>query len=236
MVVLSSRSRTLNIGTNQATAPDPADNPNWMRWNNFGIGLLDQLQYADAVNAFGNVVKLRPDYADGYVNIALTEMQWEKYGSAQASIDKARALSPNSPRVLYYAGILERRENHFEKGTEDLQRVVEMAPQCRDAVRELGISYYRQHKYEEAMKQFDALLKIDPDDLSAHYNLSLLYRRMGMMEQATKEQAIFVDLKADPGAPTYSLDYLRLHPEVSAESIPWHVHSDIQTPMTQGAH
>ena len=29
--------------------PDPGDNADWMRWNNLGIGYLDQLQYADAI-------------------------------------------------------------------------------------------------------------------------------------------------------------------------------------------
>ena len=33
--------------------------------------------------------------------------------------------------------------------------------------------------------------------------------------------------KVDPGAPTYSLNYLRIHPEISLESIPWHIHSDL---------
>jgi hypothetical protein len=36
-----------------------------------------------------------------------------------------------------------------------------------------------------------------------------------------------VDKKVDPGAPTYSLGYLRAHPEISTESIPWHMHSDL---------
>jgi len=38
---------------------------------------------------------------------------------------------------------------------------------------------------------------------------------------------MFVDKKVDPGAPTYSLNYLRDHPEISTESIPWHMHSDL---------
>ncbi len=42
------------------------------------------------------------------------------------------------------------------------------------------------------------------------------------------QQAMFVDKKVDPGAPTYSLNYLRVHPEISTESIPWHVHSDLE--------
>jgi hypothetical protein len=71
------------------------------------------------------------------------------------------------------------------------------------------------------------LQKIDPDDLAAHYNLSILYRRMDMEQQAADQQAAFVTKKFDPGAPTYSFDFLRQHPEISIESIPWHVHTDL---------
>jgi hypothetical protein len=47
------------------------------------------------------------------------------------------------------------------------------------------------------------------------------------MQEARDQQGMFADKKVDPGAPTYSLDFLRAHPEISAESIPWHVHSDM---------
>jgi tetratricopeptide (TPR) repeat protein len=83
------------------------------------------------------------------------------------------------------------------------------------------------HRYEEARKQFEALQALDPDDVSAHYNLSLLYRRMGMEEKAAEQAALFVTKKTDPGAPTYSLDFLRKHPEISTESVPWHMHTDL---------
>jgi len=77
------------------------------------------------------------------------------------------------------------------------------------------------------MEQFEALQAIDPDDLAAHYNLSLLYRRMGMKDKAKEQSAMFVTKKVDPGAPTYSLDFLRKHPEISIESVPWHMHTDM---------
>jgi hypothetical protein len=37
---------------------------------------------------------------------------------------------------------------------------------------------------------------------------------------------MFADKKTDPGAPTYSLNYLHAHPEITIESIPWHLHTD----------
>jgi tetratricopeptide (TPR) repeat protein len=227
IVEIASRSRVLKIGANEPEAAEPSDNPDWMRWNNLGIGYLDQLQYAEAVNAFDQVVKLRHDYADGYINVALTDIEWEKYGSARASIQKALSLSPNNARALYYTALLERRAGHSDAELNDLLEVVKQYPQSRDARRELGITYYQRDDNEHAVEQFEALQAIDPDDLAAHYNLSILYRRMGMKDKAAEQQAMFSTKKFDPGSPTYSLGFLRKHPEISNESKPWHVHTDM---------
>jgi Tfp pilus assembly protein PilF len=226
VVELASRTRTLNLGDNPAAAPDRQDNPDWMRWNNLGIAYIDQLQYADAMNAFENVVKLRPDYADGHINVGLAFIEWEKYSSARPSLEKALELSPNNARALYYLALVERREGRYDEEVADLQRVVEQYPQARDPRRELGIAYYQRHSYDEARQQFEALQAIDPDDLAAHYNLAVLYRRMGMKERAAEQAAFFATKQVDPGAPTYSMEFLRKHPEISNESVPWHMHTD----------
>jgi Tfp pilus assembly protein PilF len=231
VVELASRTRVLNFGENPAV-PDKQDNPEWMRWNNIGIGYLDQLQYADAMHAFEQVPKLRPDYADGYTNIALTYIEWEKYSAARPSLEKALEVSPNNARALYYLALVERREGHFDEELADLQRVVEQYPQARDPRRELGIAYYQRHSYDEARQQFEALQAIDPDDLAAHYNLAVLYRRMGLKEKAAEQAAMFATKQVDPGAPTYSLEFLRQHPEISNESVPWHMHAEPQHPVT----
>ncbi len=226
VVEISSRTRTLNIGDNEVTQPDPHDNPDWMRWNNYGIASLDQVQYSDAVHAFARVVKLRPDYADGYTNIALTNIQWEKYGSARNSLGEALRLSPDNARALYYMALVERRTGNSEAEIADLEKVVAQYPMSSDARRELGKSYYREHRLQEARTQFEALQQIEPDDVAAHYNLSLIYARLGEDDKASEQAALFADKKADPNAPTYSLDFLREHPELSTESVPWHMHKE----------
>ena len=227
VVEITARTRTLQIGDNAPSAPDPQDNPDWMRWNNLGIAYLDQLQYAASVNAFSQVVGLRPDYADGYTNIALTEIEWEKFASSRNAVEKALTLSPNNARALYYRALLERRAGENDAELADLQEVVQQFPQSRDARRELGITYFQRDDDEHAMEQFQALEAIDPDDVAAHYNLAVLYRRMGMKPQAEKEQALLLTEKNDPEALTRSLTFLSDHPEVSNESIPWHIHTDL---------
>jgi tetratricopeptide (TPR) repeat protein len=255
IIEITERTRTLNVGENAATpqgpqnvasqspapqtqaAPSPAaqDNPEWMRWNNFGIACLDQSQYADAVSAFAQVVKLRPDYPDGYTNIALTNILWEKYGSARSSLERALALSPDNARALYFMGLVERRTGNSEAEVTDLEKVVAQYPRSSDARRELGKSYYRLNRLQEAEVQFETLQSIEPDDVAAHYNLSLIYARLGMDDKASEQATLFADKKADPNSPTYSLEFLRDHPEVSTESVPWHMHKDISLDLAGNA-
>jgi tetratricopeptide (TPR) repeat protein len=164
---------------------------------------------------------------DGYTNIGLTNYEWEKYSEARVGLEKALSLNPDNARALYYMALVERRAAHADEEIADLKKVVAMYPQSRDARRELGISYYQQDKNKLALEQFEALEAIDPDDLSAHYNLAILYRREGMKEKSRLESIMFTTKKQDPGAPTYSLDFLRKHPEISTESVPWHMHTDL---------
>jgi Tfp pilus assembly protein PilF len=235
VIELAARSRVIHIGDNAVTAPLASDNQDWMRWNNLGIGYLDQLQYDDASRAFEQVIRLRPDYKDGYVNLGLNYIEWEKYGEARAPLEKALSLHPHDARALYYLALVERRQRHSEAEIADLNEVVAQYPQSRDARRELGISYYQQHRIDDAMAQFKALQAIDPDDVAAHYNLAILYRRIGMKQQASVEAAQYAIKRIDPGAPTYSLDYLRNHPEISNESVPWHIHAETMSAATAAA-
>ena len=195
-----------------------------MRWNNYGVALLDAQQYAGAVGAFERVAKMRPDYADAYTNAAVVQIQWEKYDEARGSLAKALGLAPGNARALYYRALVRRNEGQLDLAIADFEEVVKSFPRSRDAHRELGFSFYQQHKYDEARAQYELVQGIDPDDLSAHYNLSILYRRLGMKARAAEEAAKFADQKDDPTASTFALEYLRQHTQVAKESVVWHAH------------
>ena len=224
VVDMASQTRTIVLGKNDPVTPGATENKEWMRWNNFGIALLDAQQYAASVKAFEQVAKLRPEYGDAYTNIAIVQIQWEKYDDARPNLETALKLMPNDSRALYYRALVERNEGNLDKAIADLQVVAKKFPLSRDAHRELGFSYYQQHKYSLARTEYEAVQGIDPDDLAAHYNLSILYRRLGMKDQAKQQAAMFADQKDDPTASTYALEYLRKHTEIANESVVWHVH------------
>ncbi len=232
IVDMASQSRTLQTGENKPGTPGPEENKEWMRWNNYGIALLDAQQYAASVYAFERVAKLRPDYADVYTNMAIVQIAWQKYNEARPNLERALTIAPeNAPgsassraRALYYRALVERQMGRTDMTIVDLQKVAASFPESRDAHRELGFTYYQLHQYELALAEYEKVQSIDPDDLAAHYTLSILYRRLGMTDRARQQAAIFADQKDDPTASTYALEYLRAHPEVANESVVWHTH------------
>jgi tetratricopeptide (TPR) repeat protein len=234
VVAMATASRVIHVGKNAATPPAESENKEWMRWNNYGIGLLDALQYAASYDAFRQVAKLRPDYADAYTNMAIVDIQWERYQDARPNLEKALELSPENARALYYRALVERNKGELDRTIADLEEVEKQFPLSRDAHRELGFTFYQLHRYPEALKEYETLQENAPDDLAAHYNLAILYRRLGMKDKSVREARIFADQKDDPTANTYALEFLRKHPELANESVPWHTH-ELEMPPTDVA-
>jgi tetratricopeptide (TPR) repeat protein len=224
VVEMASETRTLTVGDNQPEKPMQGENPEWMRWNNYGIALLDAQQYQAGVQAFERVASLRPDYADAFTNMAIVQISWERYNDAKDNLAKALTLLPGDPRALYYRALVERNAGQTKEAIVDLEAVLVKYPRSRDALRELGFSYYQLHDYANSRSAYERLQVVDPDDLAAHYQLAILYRRLGDKERAAIESAKFADQKDDPTASTYALEFLGKHPEVAAESVVWHTH------------
>jgi tetratricopeptide (TPR) repeat protein len=235
VIEMQSETMTFNVGENAPVPPGPEENKEWMRWNNYGIALLDAQQYQAAVQAFERVAALRPDYADAYTNMAVVETSWERYDDAKANLAKALALLPGDARALYYRALVERNAGQVREAIEDLKAMLVRYPRSKDGLRELGFAYYQQHDYPQARDTYERIQAINPDDLGAHYALAILYRRLGEKQKAAVESAKFADQKDDPSASVYALQFLGKHPEVAAESVAWHTHDLTGDPVKRPA-
>src|SRR5260370_9380953 len=245
VVTMATQNVILNLGQNEAASPE--DQQKFMlRWNNYGIALLGQQQYWLATQAFQKVVEIKPDYADGYINIALAEYSklidtkressdspgnlsianpsYERFGTALKALDHALQITPGNFRALYYQGLIYRLQNKLEQAINNQRLVIAAYPRFRQARQELGYAYYLQKKYPEAREQFEALQAINPDDLTAHYYLSLIYDKLGMPPEALEQGALYSEQKDDPTVGALAQDFWRDHPEVADELEPFHVH------------
>jgi len=245
VVEIAAQSASMNLGFNQGN-PNEDAKIQLLRWNNYGISLLGQLQYWQAERAFQKVVQIDPTYADGYINIALAEYSqlienkkespdgignmsfanpgYEKYESALKSLDRALKMSPRNPRALFYQGVIYRLQNRLSVAADNQSYLTSTFPRFRQAKQELGYIYFLQKNYAMAQSQFENLQSINPDDLTAHYYLSLIYNRLGMKDKATVEAAQYSEQRDDPTVGALAQDFWRRYPAVGDELTPYHVH------------
>jgi Tfp pilus assembly protein PilF len=234
IVTMASAEYVLRVGDNQALVPNPNDKtapPDWRRWNNYGIALLDQRQYPLAIDAFSHAAELDEKYRPmAQVNRALANIELEQYDEAAKILDAVVKSDPTNMRALFQQARIFMKRGQLDQAESNIRQVLAAFPRDRISLQQLGELCKIKRDYQGALECFGKILAIDPEDLGAHYNLMLVYRKLGRTEEAKREAKIFADLKDDPGALSLANQFLRKHPDMSNESVYWHVHELSRTP------
>jgi tetratricopeptide (TPR) repeat protein len=216
--------KMLNIGDNKVEEPNPKAMPDWRRWNNYGIALLDQRQFPGAADAFAKADELDEKYRPfALTNRALALMELDRWAEARKLIDKTLELDPNNFRAIFQRGRLNRVESKLDLAEADFRKVNAAFPRDRLALQQLGELSKIKNDYPTAMGYFRQVLAIDPEDVGAHYNMMLLYRKTGQKEEAAREEKIFLDLKDDPRTTALAADFLQRNQAVARRSLPYYV-------------
>jgi len=228
IVTMASAEYLMKIGDN---VPVPASGipktamPDWRRWNNYGIALIDQRQYPLAIDAFVRAASLDEKYRPtAQVNQAIGLIELDRYQQAAVLLDVVVKANPENMRALFQQARIFVKRGQLSEAETNLRRVLAAFPRDRLSWQQLGELCKIKRDYAGARECYEKVLQIDPEDLGAHYNLMLVFRKLGMTDDAKRHSKIFADLKDDPSATPLANTFLRKHPEMSNESVYWHVH------------
>jgi Flp pilus assembly protein TadD len=213
---------------------DPAPGPNaiaakqdWMRWNDYGIGLLLQGDLLGAETAFTKATEADPGNFDGWVNIGRVRTQEGDTAGAYQVLDKALAIKPDLARANYFYARNLKEDGKFDQAIEKLRSVLKQYPRDRVVRNELGRIYFLKKKYVDAVKEFEITLSIDPEDLQAHYNLMLCYNGLGDEAKAEAHKIRYLRFKADESSQAITGPYRQNHPEDNNERQSIHEHVSV---------
>jgi len=229
VVTMASAQYVMRVGEN---GPVPAGEipknamPDWRRWNNYGIALIDQKQYPLAIDAFIRAAALDEKYRPmAHLNQAIGLIELDQYNQAARLLDGVVKAYPDNMRSLFQQARVFIRRGQLDEAEANIRRVLAAYPRDRMSLHQLGELCKIKHDFSGARECYEKILAIDPEDLGAHYNLMLVFRKLGMKEEAKRASRIFADLKDDPGALPLANMFLRKHPEMSNESVFWHIHN-----------
>jgi TolB-like protein/predicted Ser/Thr protein kinase len=159
---------------------------------------------ASAEAAIEAAFRLRPD--SGETHLARAENLYRGHDNldgALTELEVARQTLPNEPRVFELKGYIERRRNHWEESTQNLQRANDLDPHNVHILQQIALGYDLLRRYADEKLVFDRVLAIEPNDL------------------ATKVTRAFVDLnwKADTQPLHQLIDKIRVENPALAQSV-----------------
>ncbi len=201
-------------------------NADWMRFNDYGIGLLRQSDLRVALEVFRRVQRLAPDYADAHVNEARVHLQEGNLDQAEQALQRALAISPGFAKANYFLATVARGFGEYDRAVELLEAVAVDYAYDRVVQIDLGNTYYLMRRYEDAIEPLLFVInQIDPEELGAHYNLMLAYRALGEDAKAEIHESRYLRYREDEDIRQISGPYKRENPHMNRESQPIHVHT-----------
>ena len=230
IITVAEDTKTLAVLAKSNPVPAPnavAAKEDWMRWNDYGIGLFLQNDFKGAEAAFTKTIEAEPANADGWVNIGRVRTQEGDTAGAFTALDKALSLKPDLARANYFYARNLKEEGKYNEAITKLQSVLRQYPRDRVVRNELGRIYFLQKKYSDAVQQFEYTLTIDPEDLQAHYNLMLCYNGLGDEAKAEAHKIRYLRFKADESSQAITGPYRQNHPEDNNERQSVHEHVSV---------
>ncbi len=233
----ASESQTRGRDDTRTRGSSPRGNPDpeWLRWNDYGIGLFLQGDYRGAARAWTRVAEFAAEKPDGPLNRARVEIAEGRLEDAKASLAEAERRRPGWLKTAFFRAQVEKDEGRLDDAERDLNRVLAKFPLDRVAWNNLGSVEWLAARYPQAIAAYQKTLAIDPEDLTAHYNLLRVYRATGDRARAAAEDAAYRKYKEDETARALMADYRRDHPWDNRESLPIHVHAEAEPPAAPPA-
>jgi tetratricopeptide (TPR) repeat protein len=98
-----------------------------------GYAAATNQQFQDAINDYGEAIKLKPEDARIYEQRAAVEMKISDYDKALADYSEAIKLKPNEARYLLYRSYIYEVKGDVKNSMDDVEKVLKLDPNNQDA-------------------------------------------------------------------------------------------------------
>ena len=214
----------LGIGaTATPSVPVAAKPDEWMRYNDYGVGLFLGDDTRGAVEMFKRVAQLQPRKMDGWLNQARAYLADGDLRNAESMLRQASAVAPNEPRIAFFWGQWLEKSGRLSEAVLAYRRTLQSYPDSRDTWSRLGRTYWLMNKPADSIAAYNEVLRIDPEDAISYHQLNLAYGALAATEKdstraaqyrlsATEAEKGFEKYKLDENAQKVTQHYRQAHP------------------------
>jgi len=142
----------------------------------------DAESHYDAIALLERAVELDPSFAEAWARLANQHAYLYRWGGektpfrlacADSTLERALALAPDDPEVLYGAGYTYYfAHNDYDRAAAVFRRLLDHNPSSARAYEGIGYVQRRQGRLEEAVSSLQMANRLDPRDSNIVYNLA----------------------------------------------------------------
>ena len=166
----------------------------------YALGSLYQLrfEFPKAIAMQQRAISLQPARADGYLKMAETYYAMNLFREALQSLDQAKGLAPDSPRVHHLSCLISQSQGKVAEAQRSLDRALALEPGNPEVLCTQANLYTDQGLFAESAAVARDLLRLRPGYPPAWYQLSLVVRDEEQEGVARKIALILAQNKASP--------------------------------------
>lgn len=179
-----------------------ASSPHAAAWFDLGEAALAQSELEQAVEAFEQTIRLKPDHALAYFNLGLTHYKRKDFEAAERAYRRYLEMAPDSVQGRFNLGAVLQDAHRLEEAMIEYRRALAFDPDLVDAHRGLGNIALHERRYEDAVGHFRAGLSHAPQDVELLSNLGVMLQKLNRLDEA--EAALRQAIKHAP-------DYVNAH-------------------------
>ncbi len=158
----------------------------YLIWNILGAAST-QIGYSKkAIDAFKNVILLRPDYVEAYSNIGVAFYNLGMLQEAINSYKKAISIKPDYANAHYNMGRAFKQIGRFNDSIKAFNDSLSIKPDYVDAYCNMGVILHEQGKLDKAIEVYIKALSIKPDYAEVYCNLGNVLRDKFKLKDSIK--------------------------------------------------
>ena len=137
-----------------------------------------------AGQAYAEALKLKPDSALAYTNLASALQERGDLPEARKAYERALQLAPDNPAALWNLAIVQDRLGNPSEAEKCIEKLVEVDPEREEAWFRVGYQRLLRGDSAASIEPFRVCVSKRPDWLDALMNLGVAQRRLGDLEGA----------------------------------------------------
>ena len=167
---------------------------NYIAHNNLGVAYNSIGRYQDAVEAYKQTIRIKPDYAEAHYNLGVAYDKLSRGKDEIEAYKQAIKIKPDYAKAYYNLGVSYEDLGRHQDAIEAYKQTIRIKPDYADAYINLGVIYYKLGRYQDAVETYKQTIRIKPDFALVHYNLGVTYVVTGDKSLALEEYKILKNL------------------------------------------